>query len=864
MSLLNSFLGSTQYLIVLSSISRYFEGPAFLGYNTEIDYTTTANTSVPPSLGAVDSASRAWVTDPLPSSLSLGQLRAVANDRTNVPEILRLNVSGSGYTPLQLSSQDHTEQAASNRPTQIRRTLNLRDGIRPFIASGGSGRYQFVGTGHQLLPQDAQAQFDLVPGTTNQFRISGLANRIPVGQDFTLFVSVVDRFFGTVVTLSLRIAVVEELSGEVTSDVGAGNSLPPALAQLTGNIFDVTEHGTYEGTVQARGVTQQAANSRHCTFIALADISRVEQRAQACPALNTSLVNTPGTANMSLPCNGTCNAADVSSGRLAPWCFVSPGLSSSNFRYCDTNDTCMSNVTNCSLPNDLARDADFACTPPTAPDAWTFGLPNGLVLNETDCRIFGTLRDNWPNDTFSATPLAPKQIRALINVTVNGGTEAALVRLIFRVFAPVVVRVVRNSQTSQLSNVDATNLSIAEEVDVGADYQAQIIISGGIEPYDIPATTTNLPAGLNIERVFQIRGQPVSETFNPNISEVVTETFEFAVENDYDRSQPEQIELPFKIGRDDCSSVRNGPNGQGCVNGGTCNDTTRFDRAFTCSCIGGFSGTSCDIAPAAAAANSASSSDSSGAVIGAISVIFILIILAGVAYVLYQRHLLNKPFDFEAHMALMMDQGMLKGLDGERKMPSELKRSNIVMLDKLGSGAFGDVNKGLYNPEIAGVPEFAVAIKVLKESPTREEREELMKEATVSAQFEHDNVVMCVGVVTAGTPVMLVLQLCDKGSLHTVLKGADPEVPIDTKGKYCLQVVLGMDYLAGLGFVHRDLAARNVLVDAKDTAKVADFGLSRYGHRGKLHCKVQLSYNCVVAGTLKTMTTTLQRLERFR
>jgi EphA7 len=88
-------------------------------------------------------------------------------------------------------------------------------------------------------------------------------------------------------------------------------------------------------------------------------------------------------------------------------------------------------------------------------------------------------------------------------------------------------------------------------------------------------------------------------------------------------------------------------------------------------------------------------------------------------------------------------------------------------------------------------------------------------------------VVMCIGVVTAGSPAMLVLQLCDKGSLQTVLKDADPQVGVDVKGKYCLHVVLGMDYLAGLGFVHRDLAARNILVDAKDCGKVADFGLSR-------------------------------------
>jgi hypothetical protein len=75
-------------------------------------------------------------------------------------------------------------------------------------------------------------------------------------------------------------------------------------------------------------------------------------------------------------------------------------------------------------------------------------------------------------------------------------------------------------------------------------------------------------------------------------------------------------------------------------------------------------------------------------------------------------------------------------------------------------------------------------LQVLKESPTREERDELMKEATVSAQFDHENVVMCIGVITAGTPAMLVLQLCEKGSLNMVLKERGEEMSVDNKGKY--------------------------------------------------------------------------------
>jgi len=806
--------------------SRFFEGPSFLEYDAIIDYTSVTNATVPQRLGGVDGATRAWVTEEIPVGEDVGLLRVVASGRLANPEILRLNVTSVGFVNLALSSPDVDTQRLTDRSTQVRRTLNLAQGLSAFVASGGSGRYDFFGNGHQLLPDDARAQFQPVPGTSNQFQLTGLASEIQVGQDFTIFVTVVDRFYGTRHTVSLRFAVVEALSGEVTADIGASTSAPPALEQLTNNIFDTTEDGTFEGTVLAQGVSQQAAAGRQCSLVDIEDVRRVEERTVPCPPLQASVRNAPGQANESLPCLSTCIEADPALARVAPWCFVgSPpnGSLVQPFRYCDEEDSCLLNVTNCSLSAELAADGSFACTPESAPSAWSFGLPGGLSLNESTCLISGTVSGNWPDDTFnSAGAIPPREIRTLVNVSVSHGTaefEWALVRVIFRVHAPVVVRVVRPN--------NLIDPNVTENVNVGDPYQARILISGGIEPYNIPAISASLPDGLSVERVFQIRGTPLNETLSG--LDVVARSFHFLVTNNYPRSQPQRVELPWRIGLDDCLTSSSGPGGSGCENGGVCNDTVKYDRDFTCTCdTSNFEGDNCEtLVLAAASSDNASEGDGNLLVIAAISAIFFVILVAGVAYMSYQRHLLNKPFDFEANMAKMIEDGMLGNLDGERKMPSELKRNKIVMLDKLGSGAFGDVNKGLYNPDIPGVPEFAVAIKVLKESPTREEREELMKEATVSAQFDHENVVMCIGVVTAGQPVMLVLQLCDKGSMHSLLKTADPQVNVDTKGKYCLHVVLGMDYLAGLGFVHRDLAARNVLVDAKDTAKIADFGLSR-------------------------------------
>ena len=125
------------------------------------------------------------------------------------------------------------------------------------------------------------------------------------------------------------------------------------------------------------------------------------------------------------------------------------------------------------------------------------------------------------------------------------------------------------------------------------------------------------------------------------------------------------------------------------------------------------------------------------------------------------------------------------------------------MLNALGSGAFGVVKKALYEPPDRAVPEHQVALKLLHEGPTEAEELEFAREAIVTAQFDHPNVIKLVGVVTVGTPTLMVLQYCAQGSLKDVLQQMqfspaahnprDDQI-IKLLVSHCAEIASGMEY----------------------------------------------------------------------
>ena len=167
--------------------------------------------------------------------------------------------------------------------------------------------------------------------------------------------------------------------------------------------------------------------------------------------------------------------------------------------------------------------------------------------------------------------------------------------------------------------------------------------------------------------------------------------------------------------------------------------------------------------------------------------------------------------------------------------PREISKSNVTLIENIASGNFGVVIKGtLDESSVGGVPVYNVAVKKCsndedEETKTNCERD-LMNEATLMAMIpNHKNIIPIIGVVTHGRPKMLIVPLCEHGSLLSFLIKANMEVKTKLLDKFTMveDIANGMAHLIQNKIVHRDLATRNVLIDSRLVCRVSDFGLSR-------------------------------------
>lgn len=67
-----------------------------------------------------------------------------------------------------------------------------------------------------------------------------------------------------------------------------------------------------------------------------------------------------------------------------------------------------------------------------------------------------------------------------------------------------------------------------------------------------------------------------------------------------------------------------------------------------------------------------------------------------------------------------------------------------------------------------------VAIKTLKTGYTEKQRRDFLSEASIMGQFDHPNVIHLEGVVTKSSPVMIITEFMENGSLDAFLRVSNP------------------------------------------------------------------------------------------
>uniref|UniRef100_A0AAR5PH28 Tyrosine-protein kinase n=1 Tax=Dendroctonus ponderosae TaxID=77166 RepID=A0AAR5PH28_DENPD len=138
----------------------------------------------------------------------------------------------------------------------------------------------------------------------------------------------------------------------------------------------------------------------------------------------------------------------------------------------------------------------------------------------------------------------------------------------------------------------------------------------------------------------------------------------------------------------------------------------------------------------------------------------------------------------------------------------ELNNDDVILLDKIGRGNFGDV----YRAQLKNSNEV-VAVKTCRVTLPEEHKKKFLQEGRILKQYDHPNIVKLIGICVQKQPIMIVMELVPGGSLLTFLRKKSNSLGEGQLMKMCLDAAAGMRYLESKNCIHRDLAARNCLVD---------------------------------------------------
>lgn len=142
------------------------------------------------------------------------------------------------------------------------------------------------------------------------------------------------------------------------------------------------------------------------------------------------------------------------------------------------------------------------------------------------------------------------------------------------------------------------------------------------------------------------------------------------------------------------------------------------------------------------------------------------------------------------------------------------------VIKKLGEGSYGTVYQIKGNDS---------QIYALKEYNKRENlQQDLLIELSILSSVNHPNVLSAHNIFTIKEDICLILPFYPKDLKVYIAKTQYLEIPSHETQLIAYELLCGLQYLHSNYIVHLDLKPANILLDANNSPKIADFGLSRF------------------------------------